>query len=385
MRLLNMIIFFTVFFLLYGLINYYIFRHGWVVIPEQSALRKWYLVAFLFVSLSFIIGRTLENVWLSYVSDILIWIGSFWFAFMLYFFLAVVFLDLIRLVNHFIHFYPSFVTRNYEKTKQIIALGVLIASSFAILIGYINAQNVRIKNLTVSVNKKISGQQAIKLVMASDIHLGSIIGRKRFCKIVNLINNQNPDIVLFPGDMVDEDIAPVIKDNLGEALESIKAKWGVFASTGNHEYIGGVEKACSYLERHGVRMLRDQTIKINDLLYIIGREDRSIQSFTGRNRVPLAALVEDIDHKLPVILMDHQPIRLNEAQENGVDLQISGHTHNGQIWPLNYITTMVYELSWGHVKKGETHYYISSGAGTWGPPVRLGNSPEIVVIDFRIH
>jgi len=192
----------------------------------------------------------------------------------------------------------------------------------------------------------------------------------------------NADIVLLPGDVVDEDIAPVIKQNLGETLRKIRSKFGTFAVTGNHEYIGGVEPAVRYLSEHGLTMLRDAAVKINGGIYIVGREDISFNRASGRKRKSLEELMSGIDKSFPIIMMDHQPFHLEEAERNGVDLQLSGHTHHGQLWPFNFITKKVYEVSWGYKKKGNTHIYVSSGAGTWGPPVRTGNSPEIVFLQL---
>ena len=125
-------------------------------------------------------------------------------------------------------------------------------------------------------------------------------------------------------------------------------------------------------------MLRDSSIKIEESLDIVGREDRSIAQFARRKRKPVAELMVSVDKNFPVILMDHQPFKLEEAERFGVDLQLSGHTHHGQLWPFNFITKKMYEVSWGYKKKGSTHVYVSSGVGTWGPPVRTGNRPEIV-------
>jgi predicted MPP superfamily phosphohydrolase len=197
-------------------------------------------------------------------------------------------------------------------------------------------------------------------------------------RIVGKINGLKPDLVLLPGDVIDEDIGPVIKQNLGETLRKIQAKYGVIAVTGNHEYIGGVDAACKYLGEHGVTVLRDSSVKIKDSVYIVGREDRAIGQFARRKRRSLDDLMTEVDVSCPVILMDHQPFRLDEAERAMVDVQLSGHTHHGQIWPFNFITQKVYEVSWGYKKKGGTHVYVSSGVGTWGPPVRTGNRPEIV-------
>ena len=113
---------------------------------------------------------------------------------------------------------------------------------------------------------------------------------------------------------------------------------------------------------------------------MIGREDVAMPQFTNKQRKSLNEIVSNLDNNLPKILLDHTPVKLEQAEQNGIDLQLSGHTHHGQIWPANIITNMIYELSWGYLKKGKTHYYVSSGAGTWGPPVRTGSSSEIVNI-----
>ncbi len=259
----------------------------------------------------------------------------------------------------------------------LVSIGIV---SILLTAGYINSLNPRIKTLYLTIPKPVDIPTSVNLVIASDIHLGTLISNSRFNQIVDRINRLKPDIVLLPGDIVDEDLAPVIKYNLGQALRNIKSTFGVIAITGNHEYIGGVEKACKYLEDHNVTVLRDSAIKINNSFYIIGREDRSIKSFTGKIRKPLKELLTKVDKSYPLILLDHQPFNLEQAVENGIDLQISGHTHHGQLWPFNYITNMIYEVSWGYKKKENTQVYVSSGVGTWGPPVRLGNRPEIVNI-----
>jgi predicted MPP superfamily phosphohydrolase len=225
----------------------------------------------------------------------------------------------------------------------------------------------------------------MNVVVASDIHLGTIVCKSKLERIVERINALEPDLVLLPGDVVDEDIGPVIRNNLGETLRKIRSRFGVVAITGNHEYIGGVEPASKYLVEHGITMLRDSSITINDSIIIVGREDISIRGFTGKVRKPLNELMSGLDKSYPIILMDHQPFHLEEAEINGVDLQLSGHTHHGQLWPFNFITKKVYELSWGYKKKGNTHYYVSCGVGTWGPPVRTGNRPEIVNLKLKFE
>ena len=146
-----------------------------------------------------------------------------------------------------------------------------------------------------------------------------------------------------------------------------------------------MEPAVKYLREHGIQMIRDSAVLVDDSFYIVGRDDRDKPRFTGRERKPLSDIMANVDRSYPVILMDHQPFNLSKTVEQGVDLQLSGHTHHGQLWPFNYITKAIYELSWGYKKIGETHFYVSSGFGSWGPPIRLGNRPEIVVIRVRFR
>lgn len=379
-----MVIFFAVFFLIYGLVNFYIFLRGWEAIPPGSPLRVPYLVIFLFLSLAFIGGRFLERAWLSPVSAVLVWVGSFWLAAMLYFLLAVVLLDLLRLANHFIPFFPPFVTGNYPASRLAAGWGVIALVLLTLVGGHLNALYPRIREIDLTVRKKSAGKgETLRIVAASDIHLGTIIGRRRLRAIVDRINSLDPDVVLLPGDIVDEDLAPVIKENLGETLRTIRSKQGVFAVTGNHEYIGGAGPACAYLTEHGITMLRDSVARLKGGTYIVGREDRSSAGFGGSKRKTLESLMAQVDASYPVVLMDHQPFRLEEAAGKGIDLQLSGHTHNGQLWPLNKITEAVYEVSRGEAVKGETHYYVSSGVGTWGPPVRTSSRPEILLIRMQ--
>jgi uncharacterized protein len=381
MKSMSIFIFLTVFFILYAAINYYIFIRGLQSIPGNSPLRVWYIILFIVIALSFFIGRTLENYWLNPLTVAFVWVGAFWFAAILYFIIAILSLDIFRLINSFFPIFPPFIKENYATVKQYLAIGIIAIVAIVLAIGHINARQPRIKTIPISISKKCPGMDKLSIAMISDIHLGTIVGKTRFDSIVANINMMNPDIVLLPGDIVDEDLGPVIKQNLGESLLGIRARYGVYAVTGNHEYIGGVEEACAYLKVHGVRVLRDEAVRINNSFYLVGREDRMINRI-GRERRPMKDLLDDVPREYPIILMDHQPFGVEESMENGVDLQVSGHTHHGQLWPLNYITEAIYSVSWGYRKDGNRHLYVSCGVGTWGPPVRLGNVPE--VINFHI-
>jgi predicted MPP superfamily phosphohydrolase len=377
----SFVIFFSIVFAVYALVNHYIFITGLRGVPYKY--ESLYIILFLFLSLSYIAGRFLERKSLNWFSAMLVWIGSFWLAAMVYFLLFSIAIDLLRLVNLIVAVYPTSFYTDYEFTKFLALMIITFIVIVIVMLGYINARNPKIKKLELTINKTAGKLKNVNVAVASDIHLGTIICKSRLEKIVKLINSLNADLVLLPGDVVDEDIKPVIRQNLGEVLRKIKSKYGVYAITGNHEYIGGVEAACKYLIEHGIVELRDSFVKIDDSIYIIGREDRASKGFAGILRKPLEDIMQGIDKSLPLILMDHQPVRLRDAEKSGIDLQLSGHTHHGQLWPFNFITKKIYELSWGYLKRNNTHYYVSCGVGTWGPPVRTGNTPEIIALTLN--
>jgi len=380
-----LIVFLSIVIGIYSAVNYYIFSRGLAAIPLTSTFRSWYPWIFLFLSSSYVIARFLERAWLSPVSDTFTWIGAFWLALMIHFLLAVLAIDIIRLIHTVIPIYPKFITHDLMATRFWIFRGVIAVTVLVVLSGYINALNPVIRNLDIHINKKAGKYKQLHIVMASDIHMGTLVGPKRTQRMVNRINELKPDIILFAGDMVDEDLAPVIRHDLGNSLKMLKAPLGVYAITGNHEYIGGAEKAVTYLQEHGIQLLRDTAILVDGSFYLAGRDDRDKPRLSGKQRKLLQEVLAGVDKSLPILMMDHQPFKLEAVKAAGVDLQLSGHTHHGQLWPFNYITQAMYEISWGYKQKGNSHFYVSSGYGGWGPPVRTGNRPELVSIQVTFE
>jgi len=377
--------FIVIFISVFGFINYYVFIRGWQVLSSSPGYRPAYAVLYWLIALSFIISRSLENSLPSIVTNILTQVGSFWIGALLYLFLSVLVLDAFRVVNHFLPFFPGIVTENYERAKYATAGVVAAAVALTLLGGFINSRIPRVTELDISINKQAGELKNLNIVMVSDIHIGSIIGCSWLEPFVDKINALAPDIVLMPGDIVDGQEGLLVRENPAAPLRRILARYGVFAVPGNHEYIGSSDPVNHYLADQNITLLVDQHVKIDDSFFVVGRDDRSMGRRTGRTRKDLKELMEEVDTRLPVILLDHQPYNLHEAAENGVDLQLSGHTHNGQLWPINYIVKAMYEIAWGYKRIGDTHYYISSGAGTWGPPIRVGTRPEIVLIRLNFQ
>ena len=384
MKIPVILIFVAVVLTVHFLVNYYIFIHGWNALPVHKGIRMAYCILFGFLFISYIASRFLERAHMFSVAPVFTWTGAFWLGAMAYLFFFVALLDLVRLFEHWFHFLPAFIYTDYQKTKMFTALFAVVLVGSLLIAGYINATHPHVKKLDIAVHKKANGMKHLKIVAVSDIHMGVLFGYDRVNDMVDRINKLQPDIILFAGDIIDEVLAPVLHYNMGSPLKRLHAPLGVYAVTGNHEYIGGADEAVRYLKTLNINMLQDTSLLVANSFYIIGREDHDMFRFSGKQRKTKEELLQHIDTSLPLILLDHQPYELDKTVQNNIDLQISGHTHHGQIWPFNYITQKIFGLSWGYRHEKNSNIYVSCGYGTWGPPMRIGNRPEIVqiTIDF---
>lgn len=381
MRLSIFILVFLTTLAIYSLANYYIGIRGIQAFTITQPLKKWYIIAYIAISYSFFLGIILERIASSAFSEWVFRIGTFWLPFMLYMLMALLLVDLARIANHFFNFLPE-INHAFKFNLGLITVSLVTA---IIIGGHINAMTINVKNIPLIINKKVEGNQGMRILMASDIHLGALIGENREKHLLDIINVQKPDLVLLCGDLIDSEIEPVIRKNLGKHIQEIQTPMGVYAITGNHEYIGGIKKSLPYLKSINIKMLLDSVVTLPNGVQLVGRNDRSSAGFDKNSQKPLTDLLANADHERPIIVMNHQPYNLDEAVNENVDLHLSGHTHHGQMWPFNYITKAMFELSWGYLKKGGTNFYVSSGYGTWGPSVRIGNRPEVVVFDIKFE
>lgn len=372
-----MILFFITFFTVYTLLNYYIFSRAFHLLPNNWAIKSSFIVLFILVSYGYVFSKSLYKYLSVTVYDIWLTIGAIWFAMLVYFVLILLLIDLTLFLNKFLNFLPSFLFE--YKSKVITTVVVFIIVSIIVFLGNLNKRDIIITNLDLQIPKQKSKIDSLNIVLASDIHLSPIDGEKLLPKLVDKINSLNPDIILFAGDIVDDKAEILEEQGIGKSFLRLKSKYGLFTINGNHEFINGIESSVRYAEKLGMTVLRDTAVLIDSSFYLIGRDDTTKIRFEGVNRKSLASIVQGLD-SYPKILLDHTPFNLSDAVQNKIDLQLSGHTHHGQIWPANLITSMIYEISWGYKKKSNTHFYVTSGAGTWGPPVRTGSKSEIVNI-----
>jgi predicted MPP superfamily phosphohydrolase len=264
---------------------------------------------------------------------------------------------------------------------------IVIATLSLLLIagGFINAVIPVVREYNITINKPADNVKSLRIAAVSDIHLGSIIRKRSIIKLSSMLKEIDPDIVLLLGDIIDGEIGPVLRGDLLQYFTCPKCNFGLYAVAGNHEYIGGGGKTIPYIESKGIRVLKDEIVTLNGGIQLVGRIDKDASRFYAKERLPLGELMKKADNTKPVILLDHQPFHLDESVKNGIDLQLSGHTHNGQMWPLNHITRMIYDISYGYQKRGNTHIIVSSGYGLWGPRVRSGSRSEVLLINIKFE
>jgi predicted MPP superfamily phosphohydrolase len=374
----QLILFFTIVFTIYFLGNAYIFFKGYNIIPRDN--RVLYIVIYISLALTFIVAKFLEARHSSVFSDILNITGGFWLGFMIYGFLFLFLSDIISLVLRITGIINSQNIADYRKWAFLITV---VSSVILITGGFINAVLPVVKKYDITIGKTAGDIKNLRIAAVSDIHLGSVIRKRSIRKLSEMLEDLKPDVVLLLGDIVDGELGPVMRGDLLKYFTGPETMDGLYAITGNHEFIGGAKRTIPYIESKGIRILKDEKVILPGGIQLIGRLDRGSFRYFGKERMSLEDLMKGIDHARPIILLDHQPNRLDESEKNGVDLQLSGHTHNGQLWPLNYITRRVFELSYGYRRKGNSQFIVSSGYGLWGPRIRSGSRSEVLLINIK--
>ena len=303
-----------------------------------------------------------------------------WMITLPYWVTAVVACDVLRIADRRRPFFPDWVRRHYAGVKRGAFFATVGAVALILFNGYQRFAHPVVTPAGVRIAKPCGTRPALRIAVASDLHLGDLNDRARLAKNVAQINALGADLIVLPGDIVDNWLGPLVDQNMHEEFLRLKAPLGVFAVLGNHDSFAQSERCARYLEeRCAVRVLRDEAVLVAGEFYLVGRKDFSERE----HRKPVGEILRGIDRAKPVILVDHQPNRLAEAAGEGVDLQISGHTHDGQVWPINWVVKFLYEVSNGLGRKGDMHVCVTSGLNLWGFPARIGTRSEVV--DLRVE
>ena len=390
-----MIGFFTAILGTYIAVNSYLFVRLFQSLARTGALRGAACGALFFFAACFPAARMLAGRLPDVIIRAFSAMGNLYIAPMLYGFLLTFLVDIFRALNSvFVITHnppPHSLGVRLRTVTAIFAISLLITA-----IGAFNARIPVVKEVDVVLGNENNYVEPVsqsgsflKIAVLSDIHLGGFAGAEYLMKLVEKTNAASPDIVLLPGDIIES--SRFFKDEsatleITDALKSFQARLGVWGVLGNHDYYSGEFATEVFLSAAGIRLLRDEAVTLDEKFVLAGRNDRTA-TFRGDGRKNLEDILSSVPlaydgSRYPVVLMDHQPFDLHEAEECGVALQISGHTHRGQLWPINFIVSRIYERSFGEYKRGATNYYISSGASVWGPPIRTIGRQEIVIINL---
>lgn len=334
------------------------------------------------------LSRTIESnaLWVKALT----FAGTFWLAFVLHVILAWGLLGIFRLLNARFRWLVIAPERRVH-WRHVSCAGIVGAALLLTTAGWVDTQYPVVREIELTAP---AGVAPLRIVALSDTHLGRLASPEFFARVVELIEPLAPDIVLFAGDIIEYDFDPSDVEANAAILHRLKPRLGIWGVPGNHEYIGGRgEMSLRMLKQIGIRMLVDEgaALPISDgetpqHLLLIGRNDVSAERFfSGQPRKTVAEIIASVPGAAEAqfkILLDHQPWHLEEAEAAGVNLQLSGHTHNGQLFPFNLLIAALFENGYGHSMRGQTHYWVSSGAGTWGPRVRTTGRAEVLRIDL---
>lgn len=327
-------------------------------------------------------------------------ISNYWMGCFLYIVLVTVAADLVRIVVRRVPVLRRKIPQTERFFAGVFCLAVIIAAGVS-LYGIGNAKNIRVTGYAVKVDKEVPGRDSLRIVLAADIHMGYSIGWRHVEQMVRKINAQQPDVVCIAGDIFDNHFEAVDEpEKIKEALQNIDAPLGVYACYGNHDYeekiLAGFtfsseekveigEQMREFLKEADIRTLEDEAILIDDSFYLAGRRDASSKRKSGTGRKTPGQLLGSLDQTKPIIVMDHQPRQMDELAAAGADMDLCGHTHDGQLFPGNIITALMWENSCGYLQTGNMHQIVTSGAGIFGPYMRVGTKSEIAVIDVSFR
>lgn len=337
----------------------------WHILPLTNCWR-WIVVGLLLIcllSFAVVLSRSIDS-WPLPLASTVYEMGTSSVFVLLYLVMLFLLLDLGRLAK--------LVPKSFLSGSLTGTLTVLLLVGSVFTYGYLHYLHKVRQPITL-----VNGKQAAKarrIVMLTDLHLGYHNRLAELHRWVDIINAEKPDLVLIAGDIIDISVRPVNEQNMAQEFRRIVAP--VYTCLGNHEYYSGNPESKKFYEEAGIHLLCDSAATVLGI-NIIGRDDR-----TNPHRASLRELTIDIDTSLYTIVLDHQPYHLEEAEQAGIDFQLSGHTHRGQVWPISWITDAIYEQSHGALKRGDTHYYVSSGIGIWGGKFRIGTRSEYVVAEI---
>lgn len=352
-----------------------------------------FAVVYLFMALSPVIAFLLPK---SAVAIVIRRISTYWIGIMLYSLLYVVLFDLLRLIAK----HTKLKNTLLFSRGSVISIGsVVVACAVATcLYGIFNARNIKVNEYSVTVNKSCGSDKHLKAVLVADMHMGYAIGVDHITNMVEKINQQDADIVIIAGDIFDNSYDGMDDpEGIKAQLKSIKSKYGVYAVYGNHDIDekilmgftfdwGGKqlhnEKMTNFMKECNIKLINDESVLINDEFYLVGRRDTDKPGTEDGTRTEISELTKDLDKTKPIFVLSHEPDELQKTADAGADIDFSGHTHDGQLFPGNLTIGLFWENPCGMIKKDNMYSIVTSGVGVYGTFMRVGTDAEICSVDI---
>lgn len=340
---------------------------------EKTNCKIIFWIIFLIIAFSFVVAEIFPKILPFSATKIIYNIGCIYLGLFVYMILLFT-----------ISFFLTLIFKNGKLDYYSISI---VLSIILVICGFYFENTTKIKNYDVKIETKLENTSSMKVALISDIHIGYTFGQSHLNKMITEINDLNPDIIVIAGDLIDSDLDIALHETDLSVLSNLKSKYGTFFALGNHDcYTQQIERLSNILRENNITVLNDDYSLINDDLYIIGRVDPNISTISSNSYVSernsLNSIISDIDKSKPTLVIDHSPNNMQDSIENGIDIQVSGHTHNGQLFPFNFVVNKTSPIGYGYKKINDTNVIVSSGYGTWGPPIRTTGHSEIALINI---
>ncbi len=368
----------------YGLSVTYLTWRGWTAIDSRMPLSLFvFMISLLSViapifAFTFDQGQT-KRFWIKIAA----YIGFYWIAFFLYSISLMLMFDFARMVNNLsggrlMQLIPPVLQPDLKTAVSL----VLPLSLTILVIGTFFARSPKVRTYQIHINKPMQSEGPLRIAFLSDLHIGSLVSTANIDVLAERVNQQNPDIILLGGDLIDNSLHLISRHDFLDQMRRLKAPLGVYAVLGNHELVNTTpEEMNAFLEIAGIRLLQDEQIDFGSFI-LVGRNEHQTQYSRQIERLTPKALIETINQKKPVIVMQHQPADLACLSDLGIDVALAGHTHRGQLFPLHLLQKRQYAQVSRYKTYNQLHSLISDGYGTWGPPIRIGSRSEIVMVEL---
>jgi len=373
-------IFFIIVFLIYGLVHLYAFLRAKAALSFKRSTGLSLALFMVIMTFAPFLVRISENAGLDSLAVFVSYTGYVWMGLLFLFFSTSVAIDIYRLTIFLAGAVLRSDTTGLKPSSGFSFFAPLILSVALSSYGFYEARNIRIEKVVIRTSKLPREIGKFKIVQISDVHLGLIVKEDRLKRILKRVKEESPDMLVSTGDLVDGQVNSL--EGLDDLFQGITVPYGKFAITGNHEFYAGLDHALEFTELAGFRVLRGEGITANNLINIAGVDDNAGRRFGLYSEVSEKEVLSGLPRDKFTVLLKHRPDIYREAL-GLFDLQLSGHTHKGQIFPFRLITRFFYPHVAGLADlNGGSSLYVSRGSGTWGPPIRFLSPPEVTVIEI---